>query len=255
MDTPKRIAFLGGKKIGFSSLNYLLENKNQLGIELVCVFENTSSKLNPADNTVSSLAFKHGINLHSEIDDLLEYSDIDFILSVQYDKILQANHISKATELAVNLHMAPLPEYRGCNQFSFAIIDEAEVFGTTLHRLEEGIDSGDILFEKRFPIPKECFVTDLYGKTLVASAELFEESIENLLKGNYKLTSQKSLVEKRRAGFHLRSEVNQIKEIDGSWSVEKQKRHFRATWFPPFSPPVLLQGNKPLDLNWYNNLL
>lgn len=254
MNKPKRIVFLGGKKIGFSSLRFLIENQSQLNIDLVAVFENSSSALNQSENSVSSLAHQYSINLHDDIEELLSYADIDFILSVQFDKILNTKHILIANELAVNLHMAPLPEYRGCNQFSFAIIDQAKEFGTTLHRLEEGIDSGDIIFEKRFPIPENCFVTDLYDLTLKASVKLFEENIPAILNGDYTLIPQETLKKERGSGFHLRTEVNQIKVIEAEWPIEKQKRHFRATWFPPFSPPVLKQNNQPLDLNWYNSL-
>ncbi|MBK8684503.1 MAG: hypothetical protein IPN26_05660 [Bacteroidetes bacterium] len=76
---------------------------------------------------------------------------MDFLISVQYHQILNERHIQKARTLAINLHMAPLPEYRGCNQFSFAILDQYPEFGTTLHVMDERIDHGDILFEKDSP--------------------------------------------------------------------------------------------------------
>ena len=61
--------------------------------------------------------------------------------------------------------MAPLPEYKGCNQFSFAIIDEVNEFGTTIHEIEASIDSGPIIAEKRFFINNNLWVKDLYELT------------------------------------------------------------------------------------------
>ena len=134
--------------------------------------------------------------------------------------------------------MASLPEYRGCNQFSFAIIDKAETFGTTLHQLEVGIDSGAILAEKRFPIPKGCWVQDLYQLTLAASRQLFAENIAAILKGNYTPVPQNELIEERGTSYHFRHEINDVKQIDLNWSAEKIERHIRATYFPPFEPPL-----------------
>ena len=145
--------------------------------------------------------------------------------------------------------MAPLPEYRGCNQFSFAIIDGATEFGTTLHRLEEGIDSGAILFEKRFPIPRNCFVKELYEITEKTSLELFEESMPNIINGNYELRPQEELVTERGTSYHYRNEIDEIKQIDLSWDKEKIERYYRATYFPPFEPPYAIIDGRKVSLS------
>ena len=72
--------------------------------------------------------------------------------------------------------MAPLPEYRGCNQFSFAIVDGKKEFGTTLHKMEEGIDNGDIIAESRFDIPENCFVKELYELTYKTSRSNYSKT-------------------------------------------------------------------------------
>ena len=173
---------------------------------------------------------------------------------MQYNEILKQKHIDQAKVIAINLHMAPLPEYRGCNQFSFAIIDKAIEFGTSLHRLETNIDGGDLIAEKRFKIPNDCFVQDLYEITVNESVDLFKNEIGKILNEDFQLVNQKELAKFRKIGFHYRNEVNDIKQIDETWNIEKQKRFFRATWFPPFSPPVSSQTGKPFDMNWYNSI-
>jgi methionyl-tRNA formyltransferase len=249
----KRIAFMGGKKVGYECLKYLLENKTELGVQLSCVFEN-KSKLATSTSSVGELAKEYNIPLYNNQDELLQFDMLDYIISVQYNQILKQHHINQAKELAINLHMAPVPEYRGCNQFSFAIIDQRTEFGTSLHRLEVSIDGGDLLAERRFNIPKDCFVQDLYKITVSESILLFKNEIGPILKGEYKLIPQAELAKKRDSGFHLRNEVDDIKIIDSTWPIEKQKSYFRATWFPPFSPPIEKQSGKPLDMYWYNSL-
>ena len=167
----------------------------------------------------------------------------DIGISVQFHLILKKVHIEKARKLFVNLHMAPLPEYRGCNQFSFAIINEDKLFGTTIHVLDEGIDSGDILFEKRFPIPNQPRISDLYNLTVGKSIKLFEESLPKLLNGDYSKRQQSSYYDRKKS-FHLRKEINEIKRLDLSWSHEKIDRYVRATTMPGFEPPYFVIDGK-----------
>ena len=125
--------------------------------------------------SIKSLANDYDIPFIEELDLILDLENIDFIISIQYHLILSQKHIDVAKKLALNLHMAPLPEYRGCNQFSFAIFNNAKIFGTTLHMLESGIDNGAILAERRFQIKKGVDVKSLYDKTFDESIQLFRK--------------------------------------------------------------------------------
>jgi len=228
----KNVVFLGSKKIGLDCLQYLLEQEKSLNYNLIGILTNTRGK------DIMKYAKSNGIRVIKDLDEYLALKeDIDIAISIQYHLILKKKHIHKAKEITVNLHMAPLPEYRGCNQFSFAIIDGKKEFGTTLHRLEEGIDSGDILFEKRFPIKENIWVRDLYEDTFDASVALFKENLENLIQKKYRLNPQKEYVEERGTTIHYRKEINDIKKIDLDWPHQKIKRHIRATYFPGFEPP------------------
>lgn len=237
----KSIVFLGAKAVGCYCLQYLQDHSKKLGIEVIAVGIGKASKAHQKSD-IQIIAEKHELPILQNLDNLPE---CDFILSIQYHKILKAQHIAKARQLAINLHMAPLPEYRGCNQFSFAILDEAQTFGTTLHQLEVGIDSGAILAEKRFPIPKGCWVQDLYQLTLTASRQLFAENIAHILRGNYTSIPQSELIAERGTSYHFRKEINDIKQINLQWSADKIERHIRATYFPPFEPPyTVIEGKK-----------
>lgn len=237
----RQIIFLGSKPIGYHCLHFLIENQQSLNIEIVGLLSNDNAHFDPS-LSISRLAQNHHIPLISQLDELPE---VDYLISVQYHQILNERHIQKARILAINLHMAPLPEYRGCNQFSFAILDQYPEFGTTLHVMDERIDHGDILFEKRFSISSDYWVEDLYDLTYHASLELFRENIHRILNGDYIRIPQSDYLEQRPSSLHYRSEVNQIKQIDLNWTIEKISRHIRATYMPGFEPPyALLNGEK-----------
>lgn len=235
----KTVVFLGAKNIGLRCLQYLLQHTASLQVGVVAAATQPNGLA--ANKAIGELCARHGIGL---IDHLHQIPECDLILSIQYHQILKPQHIARAGQIAVNLHMAPLPEYRGCNQFSFAILDRASEFGTTLHRLEPGIDSGAILFEKRFSIPPQCWVKQLYQMTETASEQLFKQHLADLINGNYQPVPQETLLEQRGCSYHYRNEIEQIKKINLNWSAEKIERHLRATCFPPFEPPYALVGSK-----------
>ena len=240
----KRIAFLGTKDIGYYCLEHLLLNEEKLNAKVIAVLTNERRSILGKDISIKDLCKKFNAPVFESLEQLLSIPDFDILISIQYHEILKEQHIRKAKQIAVNLHMAPLPEYRGCNQFSFAIIDRAKEFGTTIHRLEERADSGAIMFERRFKIPENCFVTDLYNKTFEESLLLFRESLQEIISGKYSFTGQEKLVSTRGASFHFRKDIEKIKQIDLSWDKEKILRYFRATYFPPFDPPYAVKNGE-----------
>ena len=240
-----KVVFMGSKPIGHCCLSYLIAKKDILSIELIAVFTNDNKTF--GDTSLSKLASDVSIPVFRK-QDYLKNMDYDFIISVQYHEIIKAEYLSKASKMAVNLHMAPLPEYRGCNQFTFAILDDSKEFGTTLHIMSEGIDSGDIIAERRFEIPSDCFVKDLYDMTYQESCDMFKDEIEKILRGEIKTVSQKDLRTLRTTSIHYRKEIEKVKEIDLAWSEDKIWRHIRATSMPGFAPPYIKIKNTKINL-------
>ena len=65
----------------------------------------------------------------------------------------------------VNVHPSLLPKYRGGNPYSAVIMNGEKESGVTLHLMDEGFDTGDILLQKTFKInPTETMGT-LFNKT------------------------------------------------------------------------------------------
>jgi methionyl-tRNA formyltransferase len=236
----KKVIFLGSKPIGYDCLQYLIEKKDNLNIEITGLLTNSRKEFGNTHD-LSQLAALHNIPILASLNDM---PSCDIIYSVQYHQILTQEHINKAKEIAVNLHMAPLPEYRGSNQFSFAIIEGKTEFGTTIHRIDHRIDNGDILFQKRFPIPLGCWVQDLYQHTYNASINLFRQTLGHIISGNYTPVPQSVLAGKYGTSLHYRSEMQSLKEIDLNWQKEIIEQHIRATSMPGFEPPYCVIGGK-----------
>jgi methionyl-tRNA formyltransferase len=238
----KRVLFLGSKPIGYYCLQHLISFHKQ-EIEIIGVLSNDNTAFG-TEYSVTKLAAENNIAVFENLDTL---NNIDILVSVQYHKILKQSEIDKA-KLAVNLHMAPLPEYRGCNQFSMALIDDAKVFGTTIHKIDAKIDNGAIAFESRFPIPENTWVHDLYKTTETESIALFKNSWPYILANNINWTVQENLVAERGTSLHFRNEMANLKMIDLNWPAEKIERHYRATYMPGFEPPFTIINNKKVNL-------
>lgn len=202
----KKVVFLGSKEIGYQSLAFMYEKMESLKFEIVAVGTNKKR-----DGGMLDFCSARGIRVLANLDELLGL-DFDILLSVQYHEILKPHILKCAKEIALNLHLAPLPEYRGCNQFSFALFNEDKEFGVTLHKMDCGIDSGDIAFQMRFEIPQDYFVEDLVLLANDYGLKLLKDSLPRILSGDYTLTPQKSIPANRRE-YHARSEIESLKYV------------------------------------------
>lgn len=240
-----RIVFLGSKPIGYQCLQYLANHSKELDIEIIGLRTRLRTEFGDG-NDLGTLATEFNIPLLSSLD---EIPPCDIIYSVQHHELLKATHIQKASKIAVNLHLAPLPEYRGCNQFSFAIMDEVKEFGVSIHEIDTRIDHGDLLFEERFSVPEHCWVNDLYELTFRAALRLFETSAADLIQGKYSKIPQSELLKTRKENLHFRNEIQELKQVDLNQSAEVIKKTLRATYMPGFEPPYALIEDKKVYFN------
>lgn len=96
----------------------------------------------------------------------------DFVLSVLWPEIIKPEALAVPH---INLHPAPLPEYRGCNSYAHAIINEETEYGVTLHYMDAGIDTGPIIASPRFPIFPDDTGKALYDRAQLRALQLFED--------------------------------------------------------------------------------
>ncbi len=79
----------------------------------------------------------------------------------------------------VNIHSSLLPKYRGVHPVSWALINGESETGVTLHRIDDGIDTGEILVQRSTPIRAEDDIWGLSARLDALSGrlavELFQE--------------------------------------------------------------------------------
>ena len=247
----KSIYFLGSKEIGYECLKLLINFSKKGDFQIKKVFTNDRN-IYPESPLISELCDINNIAYEKSFNDSCDKEEVDIIYSVQYHEILDKDSLELSKSKSINLHMAPLPEYRGCNQFSHAILNDEKQFGTTIHEMSRKIDAGKILYERRFYIPKNIFVDQLYDLTKKYSFDIFQQSILDILNGQINTIKGVSTFG-RSQNYYSRESIKPYKIIDSKWDLQKQLNVFRAIFFPPFELPLLKVDDKliKIDKKWY----
>ena len=98
-------------------------------------------------------------------------------VSMSFDQILKSDIIHLAPKGFINCHAGALPFYRGRNILNWALINGEKQFGVTVHYVDEGIDTGDIILQRFSPILRE----DRYGDLLNKASNLCAETLYDAL--------------------------------------------------------------------------
>src|SRR5688572_8875742 len=108
----------------------------------------------------------------------------DVIVSVAYDQILHDELRAVPRLGCLNAHAGALPKYRGRNVINWAIINGEREIGLTVHLVDEGIDSGDILLQQSLPIGWTDTYGDVLGRVVDAIPSLLEQAVDQVADGS-----------------------------------------------------------------------
>lgn len=107
----------------------------------------------------------------------------DWLLSVANLSILSPQMLARGQKGAINFHDGPLPRMAGLNAPNWAIIDGASDHGISWHMIEGGIDEGDILAQRRFPVAADDNALTLNARCFARGAEAFADVVQMLENG------------------------------------------------------------------------
>lgn len=113
----------------------------------------------------------------------------DIFVIVAYGKIIPRAIFDMPRLGSINLHPSLLPKYRGAAPVQWALINGESVTGVTVQMIEEKLDAGDIVIQKKINVTPEMNAADLYEEVLPIGAELLVKAIDGL--NNSEITPQK----------------------------------------------------------------
>jgi len=140
----------------------------------------------PADNILIGQEFRQPTGVK-----LLKQLNLDFIIAVHFPYIIPSEVLFIPTQGVLNLHPAFLPYNRGWHTPSWAILENTPI-GATLHFIDKGIDTGDIVHQKQISISPGDTAHSLYQRLKKLGLEVFEEAWPQILSGTYTRKPQSS---------------------------------------------------------------
>ena len=90
----------------------------------------------------------------------------------------------------INLHGSLLPQYRGAAPIHWAVIQGEAQTGVTTFKLQQAIDTGDVLLQDRFDIGPDETTGDVHDKMKIIGAELLVKTLSRLAAGSIKEQAQ-----------------------------------------------------------------
>lgn len=100
--------------------------------------------------------------------------DPDIVLVMAWQELLDAEALAIPSEGYVGRHLSLLPKRRGRAPVAWALIHGLEETGVTLFWLDEGVDDGDIVAQKRVEIDHEDEASDLHAKMTDTTVDALE---------------------------------------------------------------------------------
>lgn len=107
----------------------------------------------------------------------------DMLVSMSFNQIFKNEIINMTPLKIINCHAGKLPFYRGRNILNWALINDEKEFGITVHYVDEGIDTGDIIVQHTYPITDEDDYRTLLEKAHVKCAEVLYEAVQLIKQG------------------------------------------------------------------------
>jgi methionyl-tRNA formyltransferase len=139
---------------------------------------------------VKDSALRHGLPIYQpaklrteEARNFISQHRPDAIVIVAYGHIVPQWMIDLPPYGCINLHASLLPKYRGAAPIAWAIIQGEKETGVTTMKIDAGMDTGEILLERREPIRDDDTTETLSQRLSVIGAELMVETLRKLERG------------------------------------------------------------------------
>ncbi|MBS1759480.1 MAG: formyl transferase [Bacteroidetes bacterium] len=163
------------------------------------------------------------------------YSESDLIfLSLEFDTIINPS-LFLTSEL-FNIHFSLLPEYKGMYTSALPILEGKFYSGVTLHKIDEGIDTGDIIAQTKFEIDDEMTAEQLYGLYVDYGAVLIKENLSDILNNSYIAERQQKALSSYNS--KKRIDYNNL-SINHNATAFQIKRQINAFVFATYQLPIV----------------
>ncbi len=174
------------------------------------------------------------------IDDLYQLRS-DMFIVIAYGQILRQEVLEIPKWFCMNIHASLLPKYRGAAPINRSILNGDTETGITTMKMDEGMDTGDMLLKKNVSITSEDDAVTLAEKLSQVGAELTIETLDLLAQGKLELTPQND--SEATLAPKLKKEEGLI-----SWDKSAETLHNQVRGFMPWPGAYTFYGSKRISV-------
>ena len=185
-ENPK-IIFMGTPDFAASTLNTLVDKKKNILAVVTQPDRPKGRGRKIIASPVKQLALEHNIEVlqperisDDSFCDLMKQMAPDILIVVAFGQILRRCLLDIPKFGAINIHASLLPKYRGAAPIQWAVLNNESVTGLTVMRMDEGLDTGPMLFQEELMIGENETAGQLHDRLASLSGDLMVRSLEKM---------------------------------------------------------------------------
>jgi len=191
----KKLVIFGCQQIAVDFIKYV-SNQRDIEISLIVTYELPLDKTYGYESVIENfngteLEVVSPPRITKALIDKVRNIDPDYIFSVYYRQILPKSLLSLAKYSSINIHPSLLPQYRGPIPTAWAIERGEKHFGISIHLMDEGIDTGDILVQEKYKIKDDETGFELYTRGMKLGFELLSKNFKSIIENKIAPIPQK----------------------------------------------------------------
>ncbi|HZK01153.1 MAG TPA: methionyl-tRNA formyltransferase [Tissierellaceae bacterium] len=192
-----RIVFAGTPEFAVASLDELYKKGHDISLVISQMDRPRGRGKKLQSTPVKKKAIELGLdvyqpnNINSEesIKKLKEINP-DFLIVVAYGQILRKQVLEIPNIETLNVHASLLPKYRGAAPINWSIINGEKMTGVTIMRVEEGLDTGDMISKISTAIDDEDDAISIHDRLSSLGGELLVATLDDIIEGRAVFTPQ-----------------------------------------------------------------
>jgi len=188
-----KVGYFADGPWGHNAFEKIISDKG-IDVKFICVrSDSTDVKFHEYSIAHQIPLIRHENINSKEFIEIVRNFECDLLISMSFNQIFKKDLIDLAPMKIINCHAGKLPSYRGRNILNWALINDEKEFGITVHYVDRGIDTGEIILQKCFPITESDNYRTLLEIAYIECANLLYESVCLFKNGKALSHSQKNL--------------------------------------------------------------
>jgi len=247
---PLRIAFMGTPDFAVTALQQLL-NKN---FNIICVYSQPPRpkgrgkkvQASPVQQLAESaeIEMRHPISFKNK-NDIKDFQNLNLDLAIvaAYGLILPKDILKAPKYGCINIHASVLPRWRGAAPIHRAILAGDSETGVTLMKMDEGLDTGNMISVQRTAITGNTTLPELHDQLAQMGGDMIVEYLnsfdieqgivaekqpENGVTYAKMLTKEEGRIDWKQSAEDIERQIRALNPWPGTWTIDQNEKRIKV---------------------------